>query len=641
MARNLARFGVALAIVVVVLPALVRTQTAPQTRDSRAAAPPPAGTGVIGGTLSISDTGRPARQARVSISGGEQRTVKSVTTDDQGHFAFTDLPAGTFSLTATKPGFLDVTYGQRRPGSGRPGTPIQLAAGQKLDHIALQIPRGGVITGTVIDSFGDPMFNTQVRAMRYVMRNGLRTLQAAGSGSTDDRGIYRIPALLPGDYIVSALPRDSNAMMEVELVRAKVEMAAALEQLAARQQSSDVMREDLGKLIAVQSALEQPTSGYAQTFHPGTSQLASATTVTLDISEEKPAIDLRLQIVPFSMVSGTVMAPGPLPKSTQVQMVEMGQPIPGLNTRSTRVAADGRFSFPGVPPGQYQITARASVPTEASEMAAIALERAKGALDMTLADKQNAKAMVASDPAESLWAMTDLAVNGGNITDVSLSLQKGMSISGSVTFDGGNPASLDFTKMRVTLAAAPDAASPSFGEGGMPIPDAALDASGRFTIRGVMPGKYRVVPGRGFPPAFTIQSSVFSGRDILDIPLDVRAGEDQGGGVLTFGTAQTELGGTLRDNAGKPVPDYTLVVFATDQRMWLPGSRRIQAVRPATDGRFSFKGLPPGEYRLAALVDVEQGQWFDPAFLREIGGAGIAVSLGRGEKKTQDLNVAR
>jgi protocatechuate 3,4-dioxygenase beta subunit len=629
---------VVLAIIAGVLPALVQTQTPPQTRDPRAAAPPPAGTGVIGGTLSVVDTGRPARQARVAISGGDPRTVKSVTTDDQGHFVFTDLPAGAFTLTATKPGFLDVAYGQRRPGSGRAGTPIQLAAGQKLDRIALQIPRGGVITGTVIDSFGDPMFNTQVRAMRYVMRNGLRTLQSAGSGNTDDRGVYRIPALLPGDYVVSAMPRDSQAAMEVEMVRAKIELTAALDQSAAKQSTELFLRD---QLLAVQSAAEQPTSGYAQTYHPGASQLASASTVTLDISEEKPAIDLRLQIVPFATVSGIVTAPSALPKGTQVQMVETGQPIPGLNTRSTRVGADGRFSFPGVPPGQYQITARANVQTEVYEMAAAALDRAKASLDMTLEQKQNAKATLASDPpAESLWAMTDLAVNGGNITDVSLSLQKGMSISGSVVFDGGNTASLDLTKMRVTLAAAPDATSPSFGDG-MAMPDAAVDSSGRFMIRGVIPGKYRVVPGRGFPAGFTIESSVFAGRDILDIPLEVRAGEDQGGGIMTFGTAQTELAGTLRDNAGKPVPDYTLVVFAADQRMWLPASRRIQAVRPATDGRFAFKGLPPGEYRLAALVDVEQGQWFDPAFLREIAGAGVPVSLGKGEKKTQDLNVAR
>ena len=615
----------------------VQAQTPTQTRDTRATPPPPPGTGVIAGVLSIADAGRPARQARVSVSGGEPRTSKSVTTDDQGRFEFKDLPAGAFTLTASKPGFLDVTFGQRRPGSGRAGTPIQLAAGQKLERIALQIPRGGVITGTVFDSFGDPMFNTQVRAMRYVMRNGVRTLQQAGSGSTDDRGIYRIPALLPGDYIVSAMPRDIQAMAEVEAVKMKMELAAMAEQLAARVQSTEVMRADMEKAMAVQAALDRTevTSGYTQTFHPGTLQLASATTVTLDISEEKTAIDLRLQMVPFASVSGSIASSTPLPKNVQVQMVELGQPIPGFNVRSTRVTPDGRFSFTGVPPGQYQITARATVPLEGGEAPTETLERARAAL---AAAGQAAKPALAPS-SETLWAMTDLNVNGGNIADVSLTLQKGMSVSGTVAFDGGNMATLDFTRMRVTLAPAPDAAAPSFGE--MPIPEAEVDANGRFTLRGVIPGKYRVVPSRGFPPSFTIESSVFAGRDVLDIPLEVRAGEDQAGGVLTFGTAQTDLNGTLRDAAGTPVADYTLIVFAADQRTWLPGSRRIQSVRPATDGRFSFKGLPPGDYRLAAVVDVEQGQWFDPAFLREINATSVAVALGKGEKRTQDLNVAK
>ena len=150
------------------------------------------------------------------------------------------------------------------------------------------------------------------------------------------------------------------------------------------------------------------------------------------------------------------------------------------------------------------------------DKAANALEKAKVAL------KQGVKPALAT-PGESLWAMTDLSVNGGNIMDLSLSLQKGMSISSSVVFDGGNTASLDFTKMRVTLAPAPDASSPAFGEG-QPISEAALDSSGRFTIRGVMPGKYRVVPSRGFPPALTIESSTLQDATSLDIPLEYPSG---------------------------------------------------------------------------------------------------------------------
>src|SRR5690242_4843572 len=54
----------------------------------------PAGTGVLSGTVAYADTGRPARRARIGLSAIEPRVGKSVTADDQGHFSFTNLPAG-------------------------------------------------------------------------------------------------------------------------------------------------------------------------------------------------------------------------------------------------------------------------------------------------------------------------------------------------------------------------------------------------------------------------------------------------------------------------------------------------------------------------------------------------------------------
>ena len=68
---------------------------------------------------------------------------------------------------------------------------------------------------------------------------------------------------------------------------------------------------------------------------------------------------------------------------------------------------------------------------------------------------------------------------------------------------------------------------------------------------------------------------------------------------------------------------------------------RIQATRPTTGGRFNFAGLPAGEYRMAAVSDVEPGTWFDPAFLRQLLNASIPVSLAEGQTRTQDLKVAR
>jgi len=188
----------------------------------------PAGTGVLSGTVIYADTGRPARRARIGLSAIEPRFGKTVTADDQGHFSFSDLPAGQFTLTASKPGFLDSQYGQKRLGSTQPGTPIKLVDGQKLQNVALGLARGGVITGTIVDDQGEPSFGTNVRVMRYVIRTGERVLQSAGSATTDDRGVYRIPSLSPGEYVVIATPRDTTqTAMEDVMMRAEQVAAAA------------------------------------------------------------------------------------------------------------------------------------------------------------------------------------------------------------------------------------------------------------------------------------------------------------------------------------------------------------------------------------------------------------------------------
>jgi hypothetical protein len=125
------------------------------------------------------------------------------------------------------------------------------------------------------------------------------------------------------------------------------------------------------------------------------------------------------------------------------------------------------------------------------------------------------------------------------------------------------------------------------------------------------------------------------------VPLDVKPGEDVSGGVVTFSNQWAELTGAMTNASGQPAPDYTLILFAADSRFWLPQSRRIQAVRPASDGRYSFRSLPPGEYRLIAVEDVEPGQWFDPAFLKELVGGAMPVSIVKGQKQTQDIRISR
>jgi hypothetical protein len=44
---------------------------------------------------------------------------------------------------------------------------------------------------------------------------------------------------------------------------------------------------------------------------------------------------------------------------------------------------------------------------------------------------------------------------------------------------------------------------------------------GRFTIKGVSPGRYRLTVMGGMPSGHSLASAVFGGQDILDIPLEM------------------------------------------------------------------------------------------------------------------------
>jgi Carboxypeptidase regulatory-like domain len=137
-----------------------------------------------------------------------------------------------------------------------------------------------------------------------------------------------------------------------------------------------------------------------------------------------------------------------------------------------------------------------------------------------------------------------------------------------------------------------------------------------------------------------LKSVVVNGRDTLDYPLEIQPNGNVSGAVLTFTDRTQELSGTLQDATGTATADFTVIVFAADNRYWTPQSRRIVATRPGTDGKFTFRNLPAGQYRLTAVTDAETGEWFDPAFLSQLLNASIAVTIAEGEKKVQDIRLA-
>lgn len=646
-----------------------RGGAAGQGRD--AAQTPTVGTGLIIGQVVTGDAGTPVRRARVNLSGAELRGQRSTVTDDEGRFVFTQIPAGRYTMTTSKAGFVSIAYGAKT--AGRAGTPIQLAEGQKLESKPISMPKGGVVTGIVLDEYGEPSPGTSVRALRMVMRTGEKRFESAGTNTSDDRGQYRIYGLQPGQYIVTAQPRNTGLAGLQASVGADIESAlqqmqqqlgrgagAAQPNMGGRGggaglggQLGDLLQGMAGgrgqqMIEQLQQQLEpdgQAAVGYAPVFFPGTTSASAATTVDIVVGQERYGVDFQLQLASTSAVAGTLSgSDGVVPAGAQVTLAPVDT-LPGLpgGTQTVRANQTGAFSFRNVTPGQYRVSARAQVRTPVAETDVLAAGGGRGGRG---GGRGGA-------PAEILWAHADITVDGRDVSDVALQLQKGMTVSGRLAFDGTTLlAPTDFSRVRVTLTAV-GTQDTEFGG----LPSGTVDASGRFTIIGVPPGRYSL---RGTAPAGTggpgvgaggalaaggsgnwiLKSSVAGGRDTLDFPLEIGPNVNVTDAVLTFADRSTELTGLLQDATGAATSDYSIIIFPADSQYWVPQSRRIQSVRPGTDGRYTVRNLPPGDYALAAVTDVEPGEWFNPEFLRELLAASMRISLVDGDRKTRDIRLS-
>jgi hypothetical protein len=559
---------------------------------------PAADTGVIAGALTSADLGRPVRRAEVRLTSASPRATWTTATDGNGRFTFRGLPAGEYTLFATRPGYLEMVYGAQRTGAGVPGTPVSLAAGQRIDDIAFRLPRGGVIAGIVTDEYGDPAFNVPVRAMRFGYQNGQRTARPVGNAMTDDLGAYRIAGLPPGDYAVSAVPRDSVASAAATADSAALAMARRAEEAkAAGRPLAPPPSRDAATRRADDAP--DPRTGYVATYFPGVPSPAGLSVVRVDLGQQVHAVDLQLQVLRTSTVSGVVTTPDGAPTMASIQLIDPAMPIANLGVWFRHATGNGRFSFAGLPPGSYVLRAQAT-----KELGA-----AGGA---------------------GLTADMPVTVGEAGDQELSVRLQPGVTIAGTVRLD--TLAGADASKLLVQLV---PLAGPSDWE--MPVFEAPVDAEGQFSVTNVPNGRFQVRP-RGLPETWAIDSAVFDGREAADVHLDVR-GRAIPDGTITFTSSRATLSGSLTDTDGRPVVNRSVLLFPEDRELWVGASRRIHVAQPAADGQFTIRNLPPGAFRLAAVTPPEQGEQFDPEFLRRAAGSSVPVTLAAGQESRQGMTV--
>jgi hypothetical protein len=546
------------------------TAVQPPTGQPRDARPPAqAGSAAIRGRVVAADTGRPLRRARITLSAPELgRDPRTASTSLDGRYEIAGLPAGRYTIRVTRSGYLPLQYGQRRPLE--PGKPLQLGERETIDRIDFTLPRASAISGQILDELAEPVADVQVFAMRSAYFQGKRRLAPAGPPvRTDDAGEYRLTGLVPGSYYVQAMLRETWTVTENGVER---------------------------------------TMGYSSTYFPGTGSATDARRVTVTVGQSASNTSFPLVPGTAGSISGSASDSlgRPLAGRNVMLMQEMSGPTGSTMSLAgnATTSADGLFAIRNVPPGSYKIAVQAVRETPTGPMLEV------GSLLVTL--------------------------DGSDLSNLALITSVGWSASGRVvTEQGGVP---DAPPSRFGVAARLVDTDTGAGPGGAPPPPPPPGAGGS----GAIPDSGRVRDDWTFglaavfgaariraliPDGWTVKAIVHDGRDIADVPVDLKSGETLAGVDIVVSNRVTTVSGQLLDDKGAPLVDGTVILFSDDPTKWGDMSRWVRAVRPDQQGRYQIQGLPPGDYLAVAVDYVEDGAWYEADYLDAIRGHATRVTL--------------
>ncbi len=186
---------------------------------ARAQTPPDKVSGAtITGKVTIKGKGAPGvAVVLVLYMEGNQRTTRyRAFTDDQGTYRITNVPPGNYRAETAAPGF--VAAGELSNRFGR-STRLLINKDETVENIDFELVRGGVITGKVTDSDGRPLIEETVSISSAEFNSSSYIFSTQRRTRTDDRGVYRIFSITPGNYKVAAGTNELSPSWERSVFR--------------------------------------------------------------------------------------------------------------------------------------------------------------------------------------------------------------------------------------------------------------------------------------------------------------------------------------------------------------------------------------------------------------------------------------
>jgi hypothetical protein len=353
--------------------------------------------GVIEGIVVEAGTGTPVGGARIGIIQNSIGMIKDGNTDGAGKFSIKALAPGAYSVSVQRQGFAAGFLGG-----------VNVISGQASSPVRIELKRGGVITGRVLDENKQPRSGMEVMFAVYRAFGNRPVLEELGTKDTDDRGEYRFSGLTDGDYYVIArrapwetgtstptfypgvvdmraatkvsvaagaeahvgdfsLAREKNFKISLRVVPPPDWPAASLREAGTQMAARSRIMPQYWEMFAFEPSTNGRFTSYA--LPPGiydlsvwlgdlnsNNTLCSQVRVTI-VDKDVNAGDIRMQRgVP---IQGRVLLKGEQGADfdpTRVRIVPTSEALCHIS-RPVPVAADGTFTFPNVPRGKLQVRA--------------------------------------------------------------------------------------------------------------------------------------------------------------------------------------------------------------------------------------------------------------------------------------------
>jgi len=341
------------------------------------------------------------------------------------------------------------------------------------------------------------------------------------------------------------------------------------------------------------SATPRASEEYVKTFYPGTREPAGAVQLAVTAGAQLRNIDITLAKAHTVRIRGHIVndSPAALP-SFSVTLIASGSM--GANQVST-VRADGTFDIRRATAGAYTLIARAL------------------------------------DGRKSYWARRPIEVGSNDMEDVLLTVGAGVTVTGRVRVDPETAP----VPTHALLYLGPYEPLAGLVLGGMPT--GGLKADGTFQQEAVGPDRY-VVHVNDLPDGFYVKAMRSGDADVLANGLEVATAAPAPLDIVVSPNGG-QISGMVQDAGTQQPAAWATVVLIPQEKERRERPDFYKTINSDGSGRFNFRGIAPGKYKVFAWEDVDNGAWFDPDFMSAVEDKGAAVEIQEGSRENLQVTL--